>query len=169
MFKGLRTLIKSFTKEPESLDNRWLEQAVFKNSNIQTKIPNRRRAGYQTKTINQEYYNLPSELRLKISDLYAGRTFKTRESLELTISLKLHDEDFTLEDNTHLLLRTHFAEIIGGQRRNGQKRRYDNVIPAKNQNLPEHTIESLNQLFTKHKKGSKIFRTIISKAKANLL
>ena len=97
MFKGLRTLIKSFTTEPESLDNRWLEQAVFKNSNIQTKIPNRRRAGYQTKTKNQEYYNLPSQLKLKISELYAGGTFKTRENLEQTIILKLQDADFTLE------------------------------------------------------------------------
>ena len=162
IFKCLADLNKAFLTEPEAMDNRWLEQAVFKNSNIQAKIANRLKAGYQTKPISQTYYNLPDNLRLRIIDLYEGGKFKPRESLELTIQHQLMDETFSLAENSHILLKTHFSEIIGGQRRHGAKRRYDNVIPIKKKELPEHTLENLNQLFKKCKKGSKHFRRIFN-------
>ena len=162
IFKCLADLNKAFLTEPEAMDNRWLEQAVFKNSNIQAKIANRLKAGYQTKPISQTYYNLPDKLRLRIIDLYEGGKFKPRESLELTIQHQLMDETFSLAENSHILLKTHFSEIIGGQRRHGAKRRYDNVIPIKKKELPEHTLENLNQLFKKCKKGSKHFRRIFN-------
>lgn len=165
IFKSLTNLIRSFTTEPEAMDNRWLEQPVFRNTNITAKINNRRRAGFTTKLVEQEYYNLPRTLRLKICDLYERGSFKSRESLENTIRLKIQNEAFILPENSHLILKQHFSEIIGGQRRAGAPaRRYDNVIPAKNQNLPEYTIENLNQLFSRTKKGSKIFRSIFNKS-----
>ena len=33
MFTSYREFVRKFPKEPEGMDNRWLEQAVFNNSN----------------------------------------------------------------------------------------------------------------------------------------
>ena len=40
MFTSYREFVRKFPTEPEAMDNGWLEQAVFKNSNIKANIKN---------------------------------------------------------------------------------------------------------------------------------
>ena len=55
MLTSYREFVRKFPKEPEGMDNRWLEQAVFNNSNIKTKIKNHKNQGYKLEPLTTEY------------------------------------------------------------------------------------------------------------------
>ena len=85
MFTSYREIVRKFPSDPESMDNRWLERAVFNNSNIKAKIKNHKNQGYKLELLTTEYYKLPTNLKLKSFELYKGGKFIDEENLEALI------------------------------------------------------------------------------------
>ena len=75
MFTSYSEFVRKFPTEPEAMDNRWLEQAVFNNSNIKAKIKNHKNQGHRLEPQTTEYYKLPQTLKIKIFHLYKGGKF----------------------------------------------------------------------------------------------
>ena len=64
MFTSYSEFVRKFATEPEAMDNRWLEQAVFNNSNIKAKIKNHNQKGHRLEPLTTDYYKLPPTLKI---------------------------------------------------------------------------------------------------------
>ena len=86
---GLSSIVKSFSRitrefpQPvEARENSWFSQPFFPNSNIVTKVQNRRGRGFKLLPVSQTYLNLPPNLTINLNELYDGGRFIEEPVLE---------------------------------------------------------------------------------------
>ena len=91
---GLSSIAKSFSKltrefpQPvEARENSWISQPFFCNSNIITKVQNRRGRGFKMLPVTQAYLNLPPNLTIILNEFYDGGRFIEDPALENLIRL----------------------------------------------------------------------------------
>ena len=91
---GLSSIAKSFSRitrefpQPvEARENSWFSQPFFSNSNIVTKVQNRRGRGFKLLPVSQIYLNLPPNLTINLNKLYDGGRFIKEPALENLIRL----------------------------------------------------------------------------------
>ena len=76
---------RNFPQPVEAKENSWFCQPMFSNTNIKTKVPNRRGRGF--KMVSQTYLNLPPNTTININELYVGGRFIDETKLENLLRL----------------------------------------------------------------------------------
>ena len=116
---GLSNIIASYQKfaklfpnSAENSDNSWFCQPLFNNSNIKTKIPNRRGTGWKIKSLNPEYLNLPKNLTLNLNEVYDSGRQLTHEAMENLMKVN-GNMNFNLEENTRIRIYSLLKYVLG--------------------------------------------------------
>ena len=136
---------------------------MFRNSNIKTKILNRRGTGWKIKCIDPEYLNLPRNLTLNLNELYDSGRPLADEALENLTRLN-GIINFTLKENTRLRLYALLKYVLGmGTHHDATKRPFGNCAPLMNPRPSKHSSSNITNLMEKIKKGSQKLRKAIEK------
>ena len=111
MLFSLQNLIQVFVTDPESCDNRFIFQPLFKNSNLKHQRNNR------LTVFQQDYFGLPNKVKLSVNQLYRLNKFISFNDFS-----KLFSEMYNLTptENTYLTIKHHLGNIYG----NSPKHKY---------------------------------------------
>ena len=164
IIKAHSEITKEMVTDPTTRDNSWFQQPCFNSSNILTKIPNRRGAGYKTESLKQAYYQLPENFHCRVSELYQGGTFIIRKNLETLVRTRTGIQNYILTELSHSMLRNSMKFVIKNtSKHEGENVKYPNCIPLNHPKPPKFSHSNTLSLYQKSKSGSKAFRRILDK------
>ena len=143
----LASITKKFPSPVETNDNTWLNQPIFYNDAIRAPAPTTANPN-KTIYLNQGDYGLSK--RTKKTSLimcYEGGRFKSKENLETALG--------------EPILPLHYSNLMFHIKSNiGPNKRLDAIV-IPNKNVPRHIQQSLPELITSAKHGSKPYRKIL--------
>ena len=144
LFTAYKAFKHNFPTKPETLDNSWINQCAFYNSNINRKQPNSK----QTIFLRPTFYGIPDTYHtLTLKDLYPSGTFITNEGLN------------TLTNST--ILNMHYHNLKNHIKSHiGPNKKYDAIAKER---LPQkkHTFSNTTEFMKSIKKGSGMYRKVI--------
>ena len=150
IFLSYKTLKQNFPTAPESLDNSWLCQPIFYNLNFTRKVPK----SSKTTFLRPTFYGLPDNAHtLTVQDFYPNGKFITLATLNALTNSNLMQMQYKS-------LEFHIKSKIG------LNKHYD-AIPKLNLPQKRHTHSTIGSLFKNIKKGSGVYRKIISRSNKN--
>ena len=92
LFSAYKTFKHNFPTNPDTLDNSWLNQCAFYNTNITRKQPNTKENTFLKPT----FYGIPDVYHtLTLKDLYPSGIFITNEALNIKTNTTIHTLQYT--------------------------------------------------------------------------
>ena len=154
--KSISRLTREFPQPVEARENSWFSQPFFSNSNIVTKVQNRRGRGFELIPVSQTYLNLPPYLTINLNELYDGGRFIEEPALEDLIRVD-GNINYRIGENTRIQLISIFKYILGnGSHHDGVKK---SLYPTPNR----YSLTNISNLIGKIKKGSQKFRKVLTR------
>ena len=147
IFSAYKKLKQHFPTDPETLDNSWLCQPVFYNSNFTMKMPN----SSKTTFLKPTFYGLSDTAHtLTVEDFYPNGKFISLENLNTKTNSNLMQMQYKN-------LQFHIKSKIG------LNKMYD-AIPKLNLPQKLNTHRTISSLMKNTKKGSNTYRKIIARS-----
>ena len=147
IFSAYKTLKQHFPTGPETLDNSWLCQPLFYNTNFTRKLPN----SSKTTFLKPTFYGLPDRAHmLTVQDFYPNGRFISLATLNTITGANLMQMQYKN-------LEFHIKSKIGANK-------FYDAVPKLNLPQRKYTHSTINSLMTSIKKGSGTYRKIISRS-----
>ena len=145
----LQEFISIFVTKPEYGDNRFICQPLFKNNNLKHQWRNK------YIVFRQEYFGLPTNVKLNVNQLYRLNTFISFEDYK---KLLLDNLNFipNENDNSYISLKCFLGKIYG----NSNNHKYP--PPVLNKSTPYGSHSTVLSLFESKSSGSKKYRRTFS-------
>ena len=146
LFTAYKAFKQHFPTKPETLDNTWINQCAFFNTNINRKQPNSK----QTTFLRPTFYGIPDTYHtLTLKDLYPAGTFITNEGLN------------TLTNST--ILNMHYNNLKNHIKSHiGPNKKYDAIAKER---LPQrkNTFSNTTDFMKSIHKGSGLYRRVLGR------